>query len=278
MRLTFKHIYITFLILFVSLSTSFLVGCTSGRLNTDTLEQRKAKALHAYDSGLAALMREPTLNPDVIWVLKQIEKIIPGEKLHDFIEKRTAMSTEKHPALCSIIPDAPRVELPEQLPSGFARYRECLLAPFGTPSGRAISFIEEFLLTNEKNYVLTHQFIVLVWAEQMDLPLPDHLVNRKQQLLKSILKEQRKDRLFSDLYAERAAMLLYYGNPKEKKADDWVNTILKAQLDDGRWKSDDPSLIDYDGQAAVLSLPSQHTTVLCLWALQAYLDNDFGFK
>jgi hypothetical protein len=269
MRNTLKYLNITSVTLFATvMNLSFLGGCSSERYQRPDTEQQKA-VMQAYTSGLDALMQEPILNPDVIWVLIQVEKISPNETLRQFIEEKVA-TVPDHPALCAIIPDAPRVELPKQLPSGFDRYRECLLAPFGVPPERAISFIKAFLSTDERGYVLTHQFIVLIWAEQMGLELSDRLSGKKNDLLKRIYIEQREDAFFSDLYAERAALLLYYGKPKTKDAVKWIDTIINAQLSDGIWESG-PNLIDYDGQAVSLSLPKQHTTVLSLWAIRAFL-------
>ena len=263
-----KHIQT--LIFLVLMGCLFLIGCEPENRQRVISQSRKNEVLNAYNSGLAALMKEPKLNPDVIWILQQIAKINPDETLQKFIEEKTAIVPE-HLALCAIIPDAPRVELPEQLPSGFSRYRECLLAPFGAPAERAVSFIEVFLSTDERGYVLTHQFLVLIWAEQMDLEIPEHLQNKKEKLLQAILNEHRDDDIFSDLYAERAAMLLYYGNPDAREADKWINKIIDSQMDDGNWGVH-PALVNYDGQAVMLTSPKQHATVLSLWALYAYLD------
>jgi len=43
------------------------------------------------------------------------------------------------------------------------------------------------------------------------------------------------DDSFSDLYAERAAILLRFGDQKPSNAAQWVEIIVNAQLQDGSW-------------------------------------------
>ena len=250
----------------------FLGGCSPAKQKQEPIvvsPQRKADVTRAYQAGLAAIMRESKLNPDTIWGLNQIVQMAPDDRLQKFIEEKTAI-LPKQPGFCAIISDAPRAALPEIRATGFAKYVQSLQAPFGTPTERAISFLEDFLSTQESSYVLTHQFLVLVWAEQMGLELPKQLTDRKEDLLKQILREQQKDHSFSDLYAERTALLLHYDKPSARDVEKWIDTILAAQLKDGRWWTY-PALIDYDGETTLLKPLQQHSTVLSLWALQSYL-------
>ena len=89
-----------------------LGGCASERKLNISPQQRKAKAVKAYDAALAAIMREPSLNVDVIWALKEILKLTPNKTLRQFVNDKTA-SIEKHPSLRLIDPNAPRIDLPE---------------------------------------------------------------------------------------------------------------------------------------------------------------------
>jgi len=246
-------------------------GCVPERkISTSPLQQRKAKAIKAYDSALAAIMREPVLGGDVIWILKEILKLTPDEVLEQFINDKMT-SVERHSCLRLIDPNAPYVDLPENIPSGIARFSNYLRAPFGRPRERAISFIKDFLATEESGYILTHQFIVLEWAEQTGLELPKQLRDRRLNILEHILQEQLLDDSYFDLYAERAAILLRYAKPDAKYVAKWIDVIINAQLENGNWPSS-PGGLTYDGQSAVITPPVSHTTALSLLALRVYIN------
>ncbi len=242
------------------------------KTNTSSLQQkqRKAAAIKAYDSALAAIMREPALTLDLIWILKEVLKLAPDEALEQFVNEKL-VSVKSHHSLRLLDPNAPYGTLPETLPSGIARFSTCVRAPFGKPRERAVSFISDFLESKESGYILTHQFAVLEWSEQTGLELPKQLRDKRADLLKRMLREQLLDDSYFDLYAERAALLLQYAKPDAKYVAKWIDAIINAQLEDGNWPSS-PGGLTYDGQSAVVNPPVSHTTVLSLWALRIYID------
>ena len=245
-------------------------GCASEQKLDVSSQQRKTKAIKAYNSALAAIMREPALTIDIIWALREILKLTPDETLQQFVNNKTA-SIKKHPSLRLIDPNAPLTHLPEAPSSGFARYSNYLLAPFGTPQARAVSFINDFLKTDETGYILTHQFFVIEWAEQTGLVLPKQIRDKKSNILERILREQLADGSFSDLYAERAAILLHFTKPKPQDAARWIDTIVTSQSENGNWPISE-SFLSYDGQLAKVTPPASHTTVLSLLALRVYIN------
>ena len=243
-------------------------GCTSIRnFNLTTLRTKAAKA---YTSGVAAIMRGQVSSVDEIWVLREILKLTPDKTLQQFVNDKVA-SLEKDSFLRLVDPNVSRVELPADPCSGFTRFYSYVLAPFGRPEERAISFINDFLATEESGYILTHQFLVLEWAEQTGLELPGPLRNKRKGILERILQEQLADDPFSDLYAERAAILLRFKKIKAKDAANWIRTIVNAQLEDGSWGFYSKEL-NYDGQSTILKTAASHTIVLSLLSLRVYLN------
>ncbi|MBA7610627.1 hypothetical protein ES703_17839 [subsurface metagenome] len=243
-------------------------GCTYIRnFNLTTL---RTKAAEAYTSGLAAIMRESVSSVDEIWVLREILKLTQDEALQQFVNDKAA-SLGGDSFLRLIDPNVSRVDLPADPCSGFTRFYSYVLAPLGRPEKRAISFINDFLATEESGYILTHQFLVLEWAEQTGLELPKQLEAKKPKILERILQEQLTDDSFSDLYAERAAILLRFGDQKPSNAAQWVEIIVNAQLEDGSWGLYSENLT-FDGESTTGEPGASHTIVLALLSLRAYLD------
>ncbi len=230
----------------------------------------RTKAAEAYTSGLTVIMWESVSSVDEIWVLREILKLTPDEVLQQFVNDKAA-SLGGDSFLRLIDPNVSRVDLPADPCSGFTRFYSYALAPFGKPEERAISFINDFLATEESGYILTHQFLVLEWAEQTGLELPGPLRNKRKGILERILQEQLADDSFSDLYAERAAILLRFKKPKAKDAANWIRTIVNAQLEDGSWGVY-PKELTYDGQSTILKPTASHTIVLSLLSLRVYLN------
>ena len=98
-----------------------------------------------------------------------------------------------------------------------------------------MAFIHDFMTLNTAGYILTHQFLLLQWAEQIGFELPEHLIIVRHERLERILQEQLRNNSFSDLYAERVALLLHFGYQDPAHAAKWVKTIVNAQLQNGSW-------------------------------------------
>jgi hypothetical protein len=280
----------TFISYLLIAMTSFMYvgGCTynsksSARIKPDIIENNRlkpsgdlvhqvprTKVKKAYTLGLAATLREQVLTVGDIWLLQKMLKSAPNKALQQMVNDRAADLTG-HPFERLINPSTPYANLPEDPGVGLTRFYNYLLAPFGTPKNRAISFIDDFLSTDESGYVLTHQFLVLKWAEQAGLELPEQLEAKRQKLLDQILRKQLADKSFSDLYVERVAILLYFGDPDALAAAKWIKTIVNAQLQDGSWGLYAGHL-SYDGQSITGKPGTSHTIVSALLSLRTYLD------
>ncbi len=215
-------------------------------------------------------MRETVSSVGDVWVLQEICKLAPDKALQQLVNDSVAKFIGD-PFLRLIDPNAPRVDLPADPGTGLTRFYNYMLAPFGTHRDRAVSFVNDFLATDESGYVLTHQFLVREWAEQIGFELSDQLVTKKQEILGRILQEQLTDNSFSDLYAERVAILLRFGDPKPSDAAQWVQTIVNAQLQDGSWGLYSEK-VTFDGESTTGEPGVSHTVALALLSLRVYLD------
>jgi hypothetical protein len=231
----------------------------------------KQKTQETYNRAKLTLLKSRELELDVVWILQDLVKISPDRKLNKLIKTRLRQS-DTHPYRPMVDPAAPRIPLPSDPGQGIDRYFVYLQAPFGSPADLAVRYIEDYLSRPETGYILTHQFAVLLWAEQSGLELPDHITNRKSELLTQIYNEQvqQAHHVCVDLYAERVALLLRYGTVTKQEAFDWIGKLVTSQHEDGTWP---PSthILEYNGGKATARVPTSHTTALAMLALKSYL-------
>ena len=113
--------------------------------------------------------------------------------------------------------------------------------------------------TNLTRYDLTHQYLALLYMRQNGcLSAADE--KGLGQVARAIAEEQREDPVFSDLWAERVAVLLY-GDERGLVETPWLETLLAKQEPSGAWS--DPKF-----PKRFYGIPENpHTTVLAVWAL-----------
>ncbi len=230
----------------------------------------RIRASRAYAAGLTAITRESISSVGDAWVLQEICMLAPNKALQQYLNDN-AVNHVNDPFLRLIDPCAPRIDLPVDPGTGLNRFYNYMLAPFGTPRERAMIFIHDFMAFHASGYILTHQFLLLQWAEQIGFELPEHLVIMRQEHLERILQEQLRNHSFSDLYTERVALLLHFGNQNPEYAMKWVTMIVNAQLQDGSWGMYSET-ITFDGQSVTGEPGVSHISALALLSLRTYLD------
>jgi hypothetical protein len=156
--------------------------------------------------------------------------------------------------------------------------RSYVAASTGDPESLALEMLRRFLGVNEDGHLLTHQLLVLVWWEDVGRELPPDLASRRPELMERVRREQEADPRFSDLYAERAIVLAWFGSaPCPPDLPRWAATVIEAQDSSGGWY--DPH--DEDGHArdgdhehehGGERKPPSHTTVVSLAVVEAFLD------
>ncbi len=229
-----------------------------------------AQAEQAYTAGLADLMRVTQPRVGEVWLLQKILSSHPDEKLQNYVNDMVRrLATD--PFVRLIHPAAVPPNLPEDPGKGLGRLGIYFMAPIGAPAERAVSFIRDYLARDETGYILTHQLLVLVWAEEAGLELPAELLAMKPKLLDKIREEHLNDPTFSDLYAERAALLMLFGAPTPEEAALWTQTTIDAQQKYPNWRGLSWTYA-YDGAAQEVTGDPVHTQALALTILRLYLD------
>lgn len=118
------------------------------------------------------------------------------------------------------------------------------------------------LSTTSAGYQATHQLLALQYMKQNGCLSPD-----EQETLaltaRAIAAEQQQDSEFSDLWAERVAVLLY-ADYRQLVAADWIETLVAKQEPSGAWS--DPRFPRRFYQTP----ENPHTTALAVWALAEY--------
>lgn len=234
----------------------------------------KGVARESYAKARTSMLQEEEVYVDVLWVLNQFSR--EDEELHSFIEQAKGGVPDKQ-YVPGVFPDVSRVELPEDPGSGIKRFITYLSAPFGQPEERAMAYLREYVFEEVEGYILTHQFLVLVWAEQAGLPLTKDLFLRRDYLWEKVYEElvALDDMDSIDLFMERVAIVLAYGkaeNIEEVLVEEWMERIVEFQLEGGFWPVS-KTRISYDGASTQLTSPRAHTTALAMMALDAYICN-----
>ena len=227
-----------------------------------------ARSLAAAVAALSAA-DAPAMEVGEAWMLQRLAAQRPDPDLRALVAA-TERRLPHRPAARLLRADAAPVPLPEDPGRGIARLAMYVLAPAGAPPQRALAFIDDFTATPATGYVLTHQLLVLEWADGGGLAVPEAVAARRAGLLERMAAEQAADHDFSDLFAERAALLLAFADPGRREADRWIEVIAAAAPADGRWMSR-RSTITYDGQTGSANHPWVHTTGFVAAASGFYL-------
>lgn len=213
---------------------------------------------------------ERAFNSGTLWVLTKVTEVTGDDRYAGWVKEMVGLAKGDR---CLRLVDAsqPQPVLPADPGRGLLRFANFVAAPVGQPAFLARKFIEQFISEPGEGYVLTHQILVVEWAREQGLELPASAYDRERQLLKTLEREQDADPEFSDLYAERAVVLVMYGNPTSEKAAPWIRVIVDAQRKDGSWGEFSQTVV-FDGQKSFSrSGDASHTQALALLALAGYL-------
>jgi hypothetical protein len=243
---------------------------------TQPLEQRVAKSIVSGADAMAKMHRETVgernaFQSGTLWNLSKLTEYTGDGRYAGWVTEMMGLAGANDAGLRLVDSSQPQPVLPADPGRGLLRFASYVLAPVGQPAFRARSFIEQFISEAGDGYVLTHQILVVAWAREQGLKLPASVVHRNQQLLKALEREHDADTKFSDLYAERAAILIMYGDPAPEKVAAWIGLIVDAQGDDGTWGAFSQTIV-FDGQK-VFSRTGEpsHTQSWALLALASYL-------
>ncbi len=96
-----------------------------------------------------------------------------------------------------------------------------------------------------------------VWGELIEKMMEEHV--------------EQGDSVCVDLYAERAALLLKYGNPSMEEAPGWIGKLVNSRNEEGTWP-ESTAILEYEGQFATARIPPSHTAALTLLSIKIYME------
>lgn len=133
------------------------------------------------------------------------------------------------------------------------------------PSERVRKFVD----ATHDGYLLTHQFLVIEWAERVGCDVPGEWRRRRAELVDRVVAELRRARGFSDLFAEQVFVVELAGRSDQVEPE-WIARILNAQDSNGCWTDAEATDIAF-GDGTIHSTQSEdHTTSLALYAIARF--------
>jgi hypothetical protein len=126
----------------------------------------------------------------------------------------------------------------------------------GVPTPEGI--VKQLLDDPHGEYLLAHQYLALRVLSERGVVSGPGVEARLGALLSALEAEQLTETAFSDLFAERLALLLW-GGRAPAQTPRWIQLILDAQETDGRWR--------VPAHPYPTTLDEKHATVVSLWAL-----------
>ncbi|MEE9358732.1 MAG: hypothetical protein V3U62_10800 [Sedimenticolaceae bacterium] len=221
------------------------------------------------------MLAEEKVGRDVLWLMVQLSNDEPDAEISEFVDQRKRLIGSPH-YVPGVYPNAPRIKLSKYTPAGFGRYIFYVSSAFGEPPELVQYHLENFIAEDNEEYVLTHQYFMLILAEQAGLELSADMIERKDELWENVYREQVQVKGVDciDLYLERMMLILCYGerNRVERgKVEEWIQTAVDLQLSDGSWPLS-KTTIHYQDSFAYSSFPRSHTTALGMLALNAYFN------
>lgn len=259
----------------IAIFPSLMVLCVSVGC-TQSLEQRAAKSIASGTDALAEMYREEVgqkraFQSGTLWIMRKLTEYTGDGRYGDWVDEMVPLASSNDRALRLVDPSRPKPVLPVDPGRGFLRFGNFVVAPVGQPELLARRYVLQFISEAGEGYVLTHQIVVIEWAREQGLTLPASVEDRKQQMLQALEREHDADPQFSDLYAERASILVMYGDAPPEKMATWIGLIVDAQRKDGSWEPSSQTVV-YDGRESVAKrTEASHTQALALLALAGYL-------
>lgn len=252
-------------LVFSVLCLGFLAGCSEPHSG------RWEKCEEAYELSVSSLQSDVTIEADVVWLIQKVLAVAEDSRLRRIVDVWVGERLD-HPYRILVEPGSARIELPESPGEGVDKYFYYVQAALGFPEERAARFVADFVEVPNSGYILTHQLASLIWCEETGLTLEFDAAAKKTELLAEIYAEhvEQGHTVCVDLFAERTALLLRYGNPDFEEATEWVGKLVNSQREDGAWP-ESKAVLEYDGQFATIRVPPSHTTALAMLAIRTYM-------
>lgn len=197
-------------------------------------------------------------NPGVFWALKEVAgtHCNSNELEKKLTERFESIPRSEVERAYFYFPEAPISE-DARIASTTARYDQWLLAALSCKERPLPPDVRDALAAREtsRGYDLTHRYLALSYIKRLGCRLEDDLLDTRIAGIETALRDEEvQSEAFTDLSAERAALLLW-GGRQDLVSDTWLLKIKGAQGPTGGWG---------DRESAI---PNPHTTALATWAL-----------
>lgn len=233
-----------------------------------------AEARDALTRAVAVLQKFEVPRVDTVWALQVAAERHPGLGVRDPLGGRP-LSEPGDPARRLIDPDAPPGRLPRTGDSPADRFVRDMSSVFLPPGPRATAEIDRVTaLPGLDAYALTHQWLQLIWADELDMALPDDIRSRADELEARVRSEVGDDGETLDLWAERVGLLAVFGSGPASAAERaaWLCRAVRTQTDQGLWEPDGVYEQRYAGGIDLQSPGPEHLTAVMTLVLAGLVE------
>jgi hypothetical protein len=216
----------------------------------------------AVERGLAWVLQQEALEVGDLYALQQLERPAALRRAQAEIARRAG---NLGPFEGLVAPGALAPKPAEWATLKGQRYERLATWLYHAANAPGIpvpeSVVAEVLKGQHAEYLLAHQYLVLRILEERGILTGPGFASHQQRLLQDIEGEQRHESAFTDLFAERQALLLSADRVSEETPL-WIDRILAAQEPDGRWR--------VPPHPYPTKINELHSTLVSLWALDEY--------
>ncbi len=237
-----------------------LLASAAPGLPAATRGDRLDAAIH---SGIAWAVDHEHFELGDLWGLSMLDDDVARQKVKDEIEKTGG---QLGPYSGLVVDGADGGEFPEawrpKTPDDDLHMAVWIYwaanAPGRTPPPEVV---HDLIGTYQGGYKLTHQYLSLRILHDRGCASGSLVDDALDRLLNEIEREQRAAPWYSDLAAERVAVLLF-GGRTPPELDAWIEILLEAQGSTHHWR--------VPPHPYSLRLDDMHATLVSLWALDQY--------
>lgn len=221
------------------------------------------EARRSLRAGATALGEPTRPRVDATWARQLVADRHPALRIDDALAGRT-VDDPTNPALRLLDPSLPpsSYEAPDG-PLGSLLADVNLV--FRRPTPEVVMAIDAFTArTDLRGYALTHQWLSLIWAEELGVELPLEVRGRSSAIEARVRAEVGTGHEPQDLWAERTALLAWFGTgPVDgPEREQWLCRAVRTQGPDGRWGPDGEYEQEYEGETFTVGAEWEHVTAL----------------
>ncbi|HEX2575840.1 MAG TPA: hypothetical protein VHK88_05785 [Aquihabitans sp.] len=208
---------------------------------------------------------------DTVWVLERVAEDHPALGIDDPLDGR-GVSEPSDPAGRLVDPGVPPGPPLAQGSTPDAQLLRDFGAAFRPPGPEATAALDRFTAQPDlEGYALAHQWLALIWAEELGHRLPPDVLAREQRIEAQVRAELAEHpELPIDLWAELTALLAQHGGGLDEAArQQALCRVVGTAEAEGVWRGDGTYAQRYAGGSFDITAEPEHVTALMTWLLAA---------